>query len=235
MGCRLRARRRIKHVATYPARLWGLRNVTAGIDLAKKMFPDASRILIAGSSAGGVGAAGFAPFLARMAFGNHRKLMVFNDAGPVAINLADTDSVMARANDWNFGQFFPASCTACSDMGQSTEIIKWRLANDNTIREAFYSTDGDTTNRFFLNMLPPVAFRDDYRALLDAEHGAINALFPDRYKRFIRTDDSSHTALQNAVFYETANGIPLFEWLEDFLVPRPLWVDNVETFVPGFP
>ncbi len=213
----------------------GLRNVTAGIDLAKKMFPNASRILVAGSSAGGVGAAGFAPFLARMAYGNNKKLMVFNDAGPVAINLAETDSIMARANDWNFGQFFPESCTACSNMGQSTEIIKWRLANDNTIREAFYSTDGDTTNRFFLNMLPPAAFRDDYRALLDADHGAINALYPDRYKRYIRTDNTSHTALQNAVFYESANGIPLFEWLDDFLVPRPFWDDNVEAFVPGFP
>ncbi|MEJ2299102.1 MAG: pectin acetylesterase-family hydrolase, partial [Woeseiaceae bacterium] len=34
----------------------GLRNVTAGIDLAKDAFPHASRILVAGSSAGGVGA-----------------------------------------------------------------------------------------------------------------------------------------------------------------------------------
>ena len=37
----------------------GLRNVTAGIDLARSMFPHASRIMLAGSSAGGVGAAGF--------------------------------------------------------------------------------------------------------------------------------------------------------------------------------
>ena len=59
----------------------------------------------------------------------------------MAINLADTGSIAARANDWQFDQFYPASCTACSDMGQSTEIIKWRLDNDSTIREAFYSTD----------------------------------------------------------------------------------------------
>ncbi len=213
----------------------GLRNVTAGIDLAKTMFPNASRILVAGSSAGGVGAAGFAPFLARMAYGNNKKLMVFNDAGPVAINLADTAGIAARAADWKFGQFYPESCTDCSDRGQSTEIIKWRLANDSTIREAFYSTDGDLTNRFFLGMLPPAAFRDQYRALLDAEHGALNALFPDRYKRYIRSDDASHTGLQNQKFYESANDIPLFEWLDDFLVPRPFWVDNVEPFVPGFP
>ncbi|MEE4161477.1 MAG: pectin acetylesterase-family hydrolase [Woeseiaceae bacterium] len=213
----------------------GLRNLTAGIDVAKSMFPNAGRILVAGSSAGGVGATAFAPFLVRMAYGNNKKVMVFNDAGPVAVNLADTAAIAARAKDWKFGQFYPPSCTDCSDQGQSTALIRWRLENDNTIREAFYSTDGDTTNRFFLNLLPPTAFRDAYRGLLDAEHGAINALYPDRYKRYIRSDDTSHTGLQNEKFYESANGIPLFEWLDDFLVPRPFWTDNVEDYVPGFP
>ena len=210
----------------------GLRNVTAGIDVAKAMFPHASRIMLAGSSAGGVGAAGFAPFIARMAFGNNKKLTVFNDAGPVAINLAETASIAARAADWQFGQFYPASCTSCSDMGQGTEIIKWRLDNDSTIREAFYSTDGDGTNRFFLGMSPPVP-RQLYRDLLVTEHGAIHDLHPDRYQRFIRSGEVSHTALQTPDFYQSANGVPLFEWLDDFLVPRPFWVDIVEEFVPG--
>ena len=42
---------------------YGIRNLTAGMDIAKATFPNAIRILVAGSSAGGVGAAGFAPFL----------------------------------------------------------------------------------------------------------------------------------------------------------------------------
>jgi len=207
----------------------GLRNVTAGIDLAKSMFPNASRIMVAGSSAGGVGAAGFAPFLARMAYGNNKQLMVFNDAGPVAINLADAGAIAARASDWQFGQFYPASCVACSDMGQGTEIIKWRLDNDNTIREAFYSTDFDLTNRFFLDfLLDPLG----YRNLIISEHGAIHDLHPDRYKRFIRANQTSHTALQTPDFYGSADGVPLFEWLNEFLVPTPFWVDIVED-LPG--
>ncbi len=214
----------------------GLRNVTAGIDLAHEMFPGASRILVAGSSAGGVGASAFAPFLARMAYGNNKKLMVFNDAGPVAINLEDTGAIAARAADWQFGQFYPASCTSCSDMGQSTELIKWRLENDNTIREAFYSTDFDLTNRFFLKLVPPfvdfVVGGLIYRNLIISEHGIINMLFPDRYKRFIRAARFSHTALQNDQFYESANGVPLYEWLGDFLVPRPSWTDIVEDLPP---
>lgn len=224
----------------------GLRNVTAGVDLAKAMFPRASRIMVAGSSAGGVGAAAFAPFLARMAFGNNKKLMVFNDAGPVAINPADSGAIAARAADWKFGQFYPASCTGCDVMGQGTELIKWRLANDSTIREAFYSTDFDTTNRFFMNLLPPGPPRPGdadwqqqffltgliYRDLIISEHGAVHDLFPDRYKRFIRAFRFSHTALQSPDFYESADGVPLHEWLGDFLVPRPSWTDIVEELPP---
>ena len=207
----------------------GLRNMTAGIDLAKAMFPHMSRVMVAGSSAGGVGAASLTPFLARFAYGNTTKLMVFNDAGPVAINLNEVAAIAARAADWDFGQFYPASCTDCSDLGQGTAIIDWRLDNDTTIREAFYSTDGDATNRFFLN----VPTQAQYRDLIVTEHGALNAAHPDRYKRFIRSGDDEHTALQRPTFYlGDADGVPLDVWTGDFLVPRPFWIDIVEDFVP---
>ncbi len=234
-----------------PVRLHrGLQNLTAGVDVAKSMFPKAKKIMVAGSSAGGVGAAGFAPFLVRMAFGDKRKLAVFNDAGPVAINLLDVANILARANDWLFGQFYPASCTDCDATGgQGTAIIKWRLDNDSTIRESFYSTDGDTTNRFFLN----VPTQELYRELIVSEHAKLNDAHPARYKRFIRSGSTIHTALQNDLYYiGTANGVPLNEWVEDFIKfkghepddnhrkkskkksKKKLkgWVDIVEDFVP---
>ena len=236
----------------------GLRNASAGIDVAKAVFPKAKRIFLAGSSAGGVGVSGFAPFLVRMSFGNRKLLRVFNDAGPVAVNLLDVGGVASRAADWDFAQFYPASCTLCSAFAQGTEIIKWRLANDRSIREAFYSTDADSTNRGFL-FVPTQAL---YRALILTEHGAINALFPDRYKRFIRSGDDSHTALQLPQFYTyEIDGIPLVQWTASFLKPgkcsdrrrkdddddeddddddddddrkrkRCAWVDLVEDFMP---
>ncbi len=224
-----------------PARLHrGLQNATAGIDVAKAMFPDANKVLVTGSSAGGVGASAFAPFLLRMAYGDKTKLAVLNDAGPVAINLFDVGNIMTRANDWQFDQFYPASCADCDALtGQGTAIIKWRLDNDSTIREGFYSTDGDTTNRFFLQ----VPTQEMYRGLIVSEHAKLNAAHPDRYKRFIRSGDTSHTALQNPLFYlGTANGLPLNEWMEDFLRFNGNegqhgqvkgWVDIVEDFVPA--
>jgi hypothetical protein len=193
----------------------GLQNATAGIDIAKNMFPNASKILLAGSSAGGVGASGFAPFLARLAFGDKRKLAVFNDAGPVAVNPFDVVGMLARASDWMFGQFYPASCTECdAAAGQGTAIIKWRLDNDTTIRESFYSTDGDTTNRFFLK----VPTQELYRDLIVSVHGEVNDAHPDRYKRFIVSGSTVHTALQNDLYYTgTANGTPLNEWVGEFV------------------
>jgi hypothetical protein len=208
----------------------GLRNQTAAMDVAKATFPHPQRVTVAGSSAGGVGAAGFAPFLARFIYGNHVDLTVFNDAGPVTANLDAVDDVEARAADWQFGQFYPASCTDCSDMGQSTAIIKWRLDNDSSIREAFYETDADQTNRFFLGLLfDPAGFRD----LIVTEHGLLNDAHPDRYKRFIVAGDISHTALQTPLFYsQEANGVLLNEWTEDFLKHTPFWTDIVDDAIP---
>jgi hypothetical protein len=211
----------------------GLRNVSAGMDLAKATFPNASRITVAGSSAGGVGASVFPPFLVRFLYGNTPKLTVFNDAGPVAVNLDDVAAIQARANDWQFGQFYPASCLECDDQGQSTAFIDWRLDNDRTIREAFYETDGDFTNRFFMNLLPPNGTQQDYRDLLLSVHGPLHDEHPNRYKRFIVSGDGSHTALQSSLFYsQDADGVLLNEWTADFLVPTPFWVDIVEDFVP---
>ena len=208
----------------------GLRNQSASMDLAKAMFPNASKITVAGSSAGGAGVASNAPFLIRFLFGNQVHLSVFNDAGPVAINLGETDAILARNADWQNGQFYPGSCTDCDPLGQPTALIKWRLDNDSTVREAFYSTDGDAVDRFFLN----IPTQDAYRALILEEHGKLNKAHPDRYKRFIVSGDSQHTILRRPEYYsKEANGVLINEWMDDFISPRkPFWIDIVEDFVP---
>ena len=208
----------------------GLRNQSAGMDVARTHFPYASRITVAGSSAGGVGVTGFAPFLARSLYGNQTHLTVFNDAGPVTTDPDQPGDAATRAADWQFGQFYPASCTDCDDMGDPTAVINWRLENDSTIREAFYETDSDQTNRFFLGLLGD---QPKFRDLVVTGHGALNAAFPDRYKAFIVSGDTSHTALQSNLFYtQDADGVLLNEWTEDFLVPTPFWENIVEPAVP---
>jgi len=210
----------------------GLRNQSAGMDVAKANFPRARRITIAGSSAGGVGAAGFSPFLARLTFGNKRNLTVLNDAGPITINPDALGDIDARAADWQFGQFYPTSCTACDDRGDATEIIAWRLKNDRTIREGIYETDGDLTNRFFLDLLLP-GDQPRFRELVVEGNGRLNQAYPNRYKRFIVAGDTSHTALQTDLFYlQDANGTFLNHWAFYLLVKPRRWKDIVEPAVP---
>ena len=204
----------------------GLRNQSAAMDVAKEVFPKAKRITVAGSSAGGVGAAGFTPFLVRFLYGNKTKLTVFNDAGPVTVNPDALGDIAARAADWQFDQFYPASCTDCDGQGDATEIIKWRLDNDSTIREAFYETDSDFTNRFFLGLL---GNQPKFRDIVVSGHGALNDAHPKRYKRFIVANDGSHTAMQVPLFYsQTADGVLLNEWTSSFLKKKKSWIDIVE-------
>ena len=241
----------------------GLRNVSAGMDVAADMFPKAKQITVMGHSAGGVGAAAFAPFLTRFVFGNNTKLTVYNDAGPIAVNLGTPPwaggpdipwlSVWARQNDWQFQQFYPQSCIEdgrCNAFGQQTGIINWRLDNDSTIREGFYETDSDATNRFFAqgdgSRMDPQAYRD----LILAEHGALHEAYPRRYKRFIVSGDDTHGAVQVTAptfnfpfpqpfsFYtQEANGTSLTSWASEFVrigqrQSKFGWKDIVEDYVP---
>jgi len=243
----------------------GVRNVSAGMDVAKEVFPRAKTVTVMGHSAGGVGVAAFAPFLARFVYGNKTKLTVHNDAGPIAVNLGSGTppfgcldfsclSVVARAFDWQFAQFYPQSCILdgrCNAFGQQTGIIDWRLDNDSTIREAFYETDSDRTNRFFAQGDGSLMEPEVYRELILDEHGALNDAHPKRYKRFIVSGDDTHGAVQVTAptpnfpfpqpfsFYtREANGVLLSEWTAEFVwngdgdSQGDIWNDIVEEYVP---
>ncbi|WP_339671534.1 IS3 family transposase [uncultured Paraglaciecola sp.] len=108
------------------------------------------------------------------------------------------------------------------------ELIKWRLENDTTIREAFVSTDGDSVVRFFLS----VPTQWDYRTLILEAHGSINDAYPDRYKRFIQSGNTEHTALSSDSFYtRTVLEVPLYVWMTDFLESKSIWEDVVDEYV----
>jgi hypothetical protein len=208
----------------------GVRNMTAALDLGRSLHPQAQKVLLSGSSAGGFAIANFAPSVYRFAFPPAAKLYAFDDAGPPINNPSLVGDVLARANDWAFDQFYPASCTDCDIFGEGNEYLTWTLQNDFGIKESLYSTDGDQVIRFFIG----VPTQEEYRAALLNVTDPLNALVPFRYKRFIRSGDTSHTSLRGDLFYTAeADGVPLYEWTDDFVNDDPGWVDIVEDFVPA--
>lgn len=202
----------------------GLRNLTAALDLARDLHPAAKKVLLGGISAGGFGVAAFGPSVYRFVFPPAAKLYVLNDSGPALTNPALVSQVNARVNDWGYTAFYPESCTECDPFNQPAEFIEWTLENDKGYRGALYSSDGDTTIRFFLSIPTAAA----YRSLLLSTHDPIVAAFPNRYKRFIRPS-TVHTAIGSTLFYTvTSNGILLYQWVADFVNDAPGWVDTVQ-------
>ena len=186
----------------------GLRNLTAGVDLAKASFPEAERILFAGASAGGYGVTGISATLVRFAYPK-AKLRIFNDSGPLN-NPAFVSAIQAQIDDWDFVQYYPAGCTGCDPFAQPSEVIKYWLANDRKLKAGLFSYDGDGVIRFFIQ----VPTEPQYRDLLLGVHDPINAAFPRKYKRFI-VNGPAHTIVGGDGFFTLEqDGIPVYRWVD---------------------
>ncbi|MFT4769130.1 MAG: hypothetical protein ACI8RN_002270 [Glaciecola sp.] len=203
----------------------GLRNLTAGLDLARDLHPNAKRVVLSGISAGGYGVSAFAPSVYRFVFPPAADLFVLNDSGPSLSS--PTFGAVQQDFDWQFAQFYPKSCGDCDVVPGSDQgaFIKWTLENDNGYKGALYSTDGDIVIRGFTFLSDPA----DYRDLLLGVHEPINAMYPDRYKLFIRGDAQEHTVLGNPGFYFfQADGVPFYQWASEFVEGGDGWVNIVE-------
>jgi carnitine 3-dehydrogenase len=108
----------------------GLRNLSVAVDAIKREFPDPSRIVVAGSSAGGYGTfAGYG--VTRVAF-PETPILVFNDSGPGLQNLNASQDVLDRTVNWNFTKRIPPSCTECAT--QYTYLLDWAFQRDSELR-----------------------------------------------------------------------------------------------------
>jgi hypothetical protein len=129
----------------------GLRNLTAGLDLARDLHSEAKQVLLGGISAGGFGVAGFGPAVYRFVLPPTAQPYVLNDSGPALTNPALVGQVNARVNDWAYTQFYPASCTECDPFNHPAAFVDWMLANDRGYRGSLYSSDGDLTYTLNVN------------------------------------------------------------------------------------
>jgi hypothetical protein len=197
----------------------GLRNLSVAVDAIRDEFPRPSRIVIAGSSAGGYGT--FAGYGAVRAAFPRTDLLVFNDSGPGVQNLEASADVQARVANWNFTDRIPASCTDCDE--QYTFLIDWSLDRDPNLRTALYSYQEDGVISFFIDLDGPA-----YRELVLEVTDEVHRRQPTRFQRYF-PQGTAHTVLLSDVYYTQAiDGVALRDWTQAFLDGTDAWQDVIE-------
>ncbi len=104
----------MKYTSTHVAHHVGYRNVTAYLDRIVPTFPSTDRVIIAGSSAGGFGAA-FNWWQTQQAFGSKIRVDLLDDSGtPMPPDIeADGYGEGNLRTAWNLAATLPPGCTQC--------------------------------------------------------------------------------------------------------------------------
>ncbi len=195
---------------------WGIRHLSAGLNLARSELEDPDKILITGCSAGGYGTFS-AMLLARLKFPNAR-IYVLNESGP-GMTDANKNGIwdLVREN-WGMQEWMPNQFD--DSQGSLLPLYSWMLAYDPLIKVAVFSSykDAVLANEFL--EIPGNEFKN--RLLKDSE--IIQQKFPDRFKRFFVKGDS-HCV--EDYLYEI-DGISYVDWVRHFVNDGTGWVDIME-------
>lgn len=197
----------------------GLQNLSVAVDALVRNFSNASRVVVAGSSAGGYGT--YAGYGAVRVALPETPILVFNDSGPGVQNFDAPEDVQNRVANWNFTDLIPESCTRCSE--QYTYLTGWALDRDPWHRSALFSYQQDRVISFFIDLSGP-----EYRDLFMGVTGDLEAEYPNRFDRYLPTG-TGHTVLLGSEFYtHSINGTSLLDWTRAFLDAPEAWEDVVE-------
>jgi hypothetical protein len=197
----------------------GLRNLSAALDVGVANFPAPKRILLSGSSAGGLGTI-YASLLVRLLY-PEAQLFVFNDSG-VGVSIPDGSRAKLTREEWSTAQLIPASCKECVASAHSTPVIAWTLQHDPELRVSIFSAYEDSVIADTFLMIGGPAFK---QALLD-ETGKVTTAFPERAKRFY-IEGQQHTTAGN-LQATMVNGTTIGQWLGYMLNADAKWTDTLQ-------
>jgi len=187
----------------------GLRNLSAGLDVAVRAFPKPRRVVLAGVSAGGYGTL-FALSVVRQMYPGV-PIEVINDSG-IGINRPSDPTFNQQIIDyWNIGAFFPASCAECNYQGSSADLINWQLTQDPDVRLGMLSYTQDfTIGTFFLGIGGPV-----FESVLRPTLADVEAAHPERMRSFVRAG-TTHTFLIGDLGI-AVEGVSVHDWVESMI------------------
>jgi hypothetical protein len=196
----------------------GLKNLSAALDVAKSQFSAAKRVVVAGSSAGGLGTI-WGTGLVRKLF-PEAEILVLNDAGLGLSRPDDPEFRSMLEEAWGSGGRAPASCAECQASVHTTPLVGWTLRHDPNIKAAAFSSYADSVIAGVFLQIPAAEFKE---VLLDVT-GKIHDEFPDRYERFF-IEGTQHTALRQ---WETTekNGVTFKAWTTAMINGDAAWDDR---------
>tara|TARA_R110002110_G_scaffold205066_1_gene416644 strand:+ start:37356 stop:38486 length:1131 start_codon:yes stop_codon:yes gene_type:complete len=195
----------------------GLHNLSAALDVAVATFPAPTRILLTGQSAGGLGTTLALP-LVRYLYPDV-PIEIVNDSGVGIARPDQPEFVELLISDWNFGAFFPESCTDCiSPDGHLSNYHIWQLDQDPTLRRSMLSYTRDTVFADVFLMIGKDAFEE----ILPVQMQKLEDAHPDRMRSWVPAG-AGHTFLV-AEPDQTAGGVPLMDFIAAMLNGSGDWV-----------
>lgn len=197
---------------TQTVRHRGRRNLESFIKRVAGTFPNAPKVVISGSSAGGYGAAFGFPIARR--YYPDSKVYLLDDSGPPLMGSAIPDSFRAAwYKNWNLGPVLDPTCPDCRD--DLSLVIPAYVPRYPDDRMALLSSLQDKTISGYL-LRAPATFEGD---LLEM---AATRIDPTAHFKYFFVPGQTHTMLFDLGSFQS-NGIGLGSWLKAFVSDDPGW------------
>jgi Pectinacetylesterase len=198
----------------------GLRHTTAAAALAKSLFPDPEKVLVAGVSAGGFGAFAGWPIVKSQYMDTDT--YVLNDSGIGVWNPDRPETFELMKGAWNLP--IPDACVKCQEGTVLTWVLELALKLDPHLRVGVYSSYRDILmSAFFLRMWPV-----GYENLIMNVTGQIKASYPDSVARFFRNGYSHTIEMSDEGGDYEIDGISVYDWVSMLVNDDPDWDDLLE-------
>jgi hypothetical protein len=185
----------------------GLRNVEAALDWLGTSLPPPTRVVLAGSSAGGFGALIAHRLLrARWPESSGVGVAVVDDSGPTFVGSTIPDALRGAWWDaWNLASTVSPSCPECRD--DLSALFAHASAEHPADRLALLSTTADDTMRMFFGAMTGLEFGDALGVLAAKLDG-----LPAGNAHTFRVTGTDHALLASPASY-AAQGTALLDWL----------------------
>ena len=217
---------------------YGLKNISAALDVAVNKFPNPRKILLTGSSGGGYGTI-FTSILLRYYYPD-TPIDVVNDSGIGIAKTGDIEFINNLVNEWNASNLIPESCNDCFVNGHMTPAVDWILNSDSNIRFGMMTFKRDLViGTVFLEVKS-----NKFKKSIESELEWLQQRHPDRFHYFLK-DGVAHTfliqepkliapsiALGN--MGDSAGGITASGWIKAMITESPKWNTTKSSYLDWF-